>query len=319
MTLNGTPILLPEWHKHKRLKKKNAKLRSSYRQQNCRFFKPASSISNLTLHNWCYDSCQDFTQLPRLLNSLNGTQQFHEWNHQSTAQSVVNRLNVFQCGLENNADQCKHGHSFENTPLVWDTGASLGLTPYRADFFDYVDVSIPVRDVTKTNYVVGIGTVIYRFQNDRGDDVFLPCIAYHLPTADIRLFSPQSYHQMHGQHSTVSGNQIVMHLKDHNVVIPIDSGPSNLPMVWNSSVSAEEKREIGLNFISRLEFCGLSGVDSMFQFPSSQSMLNVVHESFDDVWDNIICPCVGTEDNANLSGPQKELLTWHWKLGISMG
>ena len=169
------------------------------------------------------------------------------------------------------------------------------------------------------NYVVGIGTFVYRFKNDRGDDVFLPCIAYHLPTADIRLFSPQSYHQLHGHHSTVDGKQIVMHLKDHNVVIPIDSGPSNLPMVWNPSVSAEEQREIGLNFISRLEFCGLSGVDSMFQFPSSQSTLNAVHESLDDVWDNIICPCVGTEDNANLSGPQKELLTWHWKLGISMG
>jgi hypothetical protein len=106
--------------------------------------------------------------------------------------------------------------------------------------------------------VVGIGTVIYRFQNDRGDDVFLPCIAYHLPTADILLFSPQSYRQMHGQHSTVNSNQIVMNLKDHNVVIPIDSGPSNLPMVWNPSMSAEEQREIGLNFVSRLEFCGLS-------------------------------------------------------------
>ena len=291
MTLNGKVILLPEWRKHKRWKRKNAKSRSSYRLRHCHFFKPASKISNITLRNWCYNSGQDFTQLPRLLNSLNGTQQFHKWNHQSTAQSVVDRLNVFQCGLENNADQCNHCPSFENTPLVWDTGASLGLTPYRADFFDYVEVSIPVRDVTKTNYVVGIGTVVYRFQNDRGDDVFLPCIAYHLPTADIRLFSPQSYHQMHGQHSTVSGNQIVMHLKDHNIVIPIDSGPSNLPMVWNPSMSAEEQREIGLSFVSRLEFCELSGVDSMFQFPSSKSTFNTaVHESLDDVWDNIICP-----------------------------
>ena len=84
-------------------------------------------------------------------------------------------------------------------------------------------------------------------------------------------------------------------------------------------MSAEEQREIGLNFVSRLEFCGLSGVDSLSQFPSSQSMLNAVDKSVDNVWDNIICPCVGTEDNANLSGPQKELLTWHWKLGISMG
>ncbi len=102
-------------------------------------------------------------------------------------------------------------------------------------------------------------------------------------------------------------------------MIPIDSGPSNLPMVWNPSVPAEEQREIGLKFISRLEFCGLSGVDSVFQFPSSQSTLNAVHGLLNDGCDNIICPCVGTEDNANLSGPQKELLTWHWKLGVSMG
>jgi len=29
-------------------------------------------------------------------------------------------------------------------------------------------------------------------------------------------------------------------------------------------------------------------------------------------------PCVGTEANHQLSGPQKELLLWHWKLGINM-
>ncbi len=29
-------------------------------------------------------------------------------------------------------------------------------------------------------------------------------------------------------------------------------------------------------------------------------------------------PCIGTSENGNLSAPQKELLKWHWKLGISM-
>jgi hypothetical protein len=29
-------------------------------------------------------------------------------------------------------------------------------------------------------------------------------------------------------------------------------------------------------------------------------------------------PCVGHQDNDNLSGPQKELLLWHWRTGISM-
>jgi hypothetical protein len=128
----------------------------------------------------------------------------HEWKDSSTAQSVANRLNVFHFSLENNK-HCNHGGLFESTPLVWDTGASLCLTPYRANFFDHVEVNIPVKDVTKMKYVVGIGTVIYKFQNDKDKDVFHPCIAYHLPTADFRLFSSQTYHQLHNYSSTITG------------------------------------------------------------------------------------------------------------------
>ena len=95
-----------------------------------------------------------------------------------------------------------HSGSFESTPLVWDTGALLGLTLYRANFIDYLEVNNPVKDVTKTNYVVGIGTVIFWFQNDKGEDVFLLCVAYH-------LFSPQTYHQMHDFLSTITGKQVI--------------------------------------------------------------------------------------------------------------
>jgi hypothetical protein len=35
-------------------------------------------------------------------------------------------------------------------------------------------------------------------------------------------------------------------------------------------------------------------------------------------YSRIMCPCVADEANVNLSGPQKELLLWHWKLGVSM-
>lgn len=48
----------------------------------------------------------------------------------------------------------------------------MGFTPYRADFFDYVEVDIAVKDVTRINKAIGIGTVIYKFVNDRGEDVF---------------------------------------------------------------------------------------------------------------------------------------------------
>ena len=120
---------------------------------------------------------------------------------------------------------------------------------------------------------------------------------------------------MHDYSRTIPGKQV----KDHNITIPIDSGPSNLPMIWNPSVSAEEQREIGLQFVSKLEFCDLPGMASMFQVPSFHFMVDRVgHCSWEDVWRDFICPCVGTEENTNLSGPQKELLTWHWKLGVGM-
>jgi len=64
--------------------------------------------------------------------------------------------------------------TFENRPvgggklelhsviLIWDTGASYGLTPFRSDFIDYVECDMPVRDVTKVNKVIGIGTTLHK-------------------------------------------------------------------------------------------------------------------------------------------------------------
>jgi short-subunit dehydrogenase involved in D-alanine esterification of teichoic acids len=47
---------------------------------------------------------------------------------------------------------------------------------------------------------------------------------------------------MYNFHSTINVKQVVMHLKEHNIVIAIDSGPSNLPMVWDPSVSADKQK-----------------------------------------------------------------------------
>jgi hypothetical protein len=85
--------------------------------------------------------------------------------------------------------------SYHKTPLVWDTGASNGLNPFKSDFLDYMEVDIPVKDISKVNRVVGIGTTMYRFVDSVGETIYTPCLSYHLPSAEIRLFSPQTYHQ----------------------------------------------------------------------------------------------------------------------------
>ncbi len=86
----------------------------------------------------------------------------------------------------------------QNLILIWDTGASYGLTPFWSDFIDYVKCQIPVRDVTKVNIVVAIGTTLHKCRDINGNPVYLPCVSYRLPETDVRLFFPQTYHQMHG-------------------------------------------------------------------------------------------------------------------------
>ena len=115
----------------------------------------------------------------------------------------------------------------------------------------------------------GIGTVLYKFTATNGDKVYLPGLAYHLDTADIRLFSPQTYHQLYGGSSYLDGDSVVMKLTKqphlhirHNIEIPIDKNGSNLPMVHGVSLSSKEMREVGPHFcsaISRMDIASGSG------------------------------------------------------------
>jgi hypothetical protein len=138
------------------------------------------------------------------------------------AQSCVNRVNT-HCGTYGgtyeNHTSCSTGpQDPKSLILIWDTGASYGLTPLWSDFIDY-KCGIPVRDVTKVNTVVGIGTTLHKFTDINGNPVYLPCVLYHLPETDARLFSPQTYHQMHGGYSEVHSSCIRLLLKTSTIKI----------------------------------------------------------------------------------------------------
>ena len=49
------------------------------------------------------------------------------------------------------------------TMLIWDTGTSFGLTPFKSDFIHYMKYNTPVKEVTKVNNFIGIGTKIHKF------------------------------------------------------------------------------------------------------------------------------------------------------------
>ena len=126
---------------------------------------------------------------------------FKEMDHVQNVKKVCQRLAIISDrSLENRSCNAFETNNPKSLVLIWDTGASFGLTPFRSYFIEYVEADISEKDVTKINKVIGIGTTLQKFNNDKGKDFFLPCESYHIPQTDARLFSPQTYDQMLGGH-----------------------------------------------------------------------------------------------------------------------
>ena len=138
-------------------------------------------------------------------------------------------------------------------------------------------------------------------------------VAYHLPNTDVRLFSPQVYHQLHGGHSTVYGESVQMTLQNRrSITIPIEN-PSNLPCIYNSFVTDKVKREYASKMRSGLKVSRLfPALDFFGEMPLTMSKSSKEHAL------NLVLKCVGDVENENLTAPQRELLLWHWKIGIGM-
>jgi hypothetical protein len=173
--------------------------------------RPYVGLSKPTLDGFC-DGHKDFLQLYRLLST------FSTVDHVKNAQSCVNHVNTLHGtygGTYENQSSFSTGlQDPKSIILIWDTGASYGLTPFRSDFIDYVKCELSVRDVTKVNTVVGIGTTLHKLFTDiNGNPIYLPC--------DVCLFSPQTYHQMHGGYSEVHSNCVCMLLKTSTIEICI--------------------------------------------------------------------------------------------------
>ena len=55
-----------------------------------------------------------------------------------------------------------------STVLIWYNGALFGLTSFRSDFIDYVEPDIRIKDFTKVNGVIDIGTTIKKVVDVNG-------------------------------------------------------------------------------------------------------------------------------------------------------
>ncbi len=145
--------------------------------------------------------------------------------------------------------------------------------------------------------------------------VFIPGVAFHLPTAAICLLSPQLYHQRWVGYSMIDGKEVLMNLwrpdnkPAHTLQFPLCT-QSNVPTVVNVSCTTSELETIGpllrpwvahhiLGFDNNWR--GLAHADE-HRFITQACMLPSLTDSL----------------KVNLTSGQKELLMWHWKYVISM-
>ena len=246
-------------------------------------------------------------------------------DHVQNDEKLCQQLAVLgDCYLENTSYNSHRKNDPKTLMLIWDSGASFKITPFRSNFIDYVEADIPLKGVTKINRVIGIGTTLHRFQIDQGWDIFLFCVLYHLPQTDVRLFSLKTYHQIHGGHFSLNGDTVEMHCKGNRVVIPICCKQANLQIVYNSFVSSKEKNEVGPHICSAMAYSNLSNLDFFGYLQTSKEMANgkrgfesMIKNNYEH-YTQLCGPCVGASENKNFCNTQKELFLWHCKWGISM-
>jgi hypothetical protein len=131
------------------------------------------------------------------------------------------------------------------------------------------------------------------------------------------LFSPQIYHQLHGGHSVVNSDEVVMKFCKEGALISIliNRNTTNLPVMHNSFLSEKVKREHASKFQSALHATGLYAPLDYF---ANVSVNQNFSKSLRKQGPVSSFPCAGSLKNENLLMPQKELLLWHWKFGIGM-
>ena len=217
--------------------------------------------------------------------------------------------------------------AFHETAAILDTGASYGLTPFRSDFITYEKVNVTVKDVSGSNKVQGFGLVLYKAVATNGEVVYLPGLAYHLKSTDIRLISPQAFHQLWGGRSVVDDKVFSLHTTSGQVVdVPIEP-KSNLPMLYGVTCTNQEHRHVGAAYARQWKVKQRTGRSFFFgNDDGSWRFTRLEDEDFDvptEVDYNFdLCahlrPCITIADNPNLSPGQKEVLLWHYKLGCSL-
>ena len=170
----------------------------------------------------------------------------------------------------------------DSFPVIWDTGASICVSPDRRDFVSYttnVDLT-NVRGMSGNSAVRGQGQVHWSILDDNGNMRHFNLKAYHIPSSTARLISTTAL-------LTTYPDETITIFPNHLDLSGIVNNPAR------ASVTAYNSRSTNLptSYVFR---------SSDIEAPFQALALNVTTVD---------------RDNINLSDSQKELLRWHQRLG----
>ncbi len=97
-------------------------------------------------------------------------------------------------------------------PLIVDTGASVCISPNKSDFITYTSSTMRIKDLLSSNKVAGEGMLSWHVVDNNGKQVTLTLPGFHIPTAEVRLLSPQLLLLQSGGYSHQTHNKIPLHL-----------------------------------------------------------------------------------------------------------
>jgi hypothetical protein len=174
-------------------------------------------------------------------------------------------------------------HMDANGPnIIFDSGASVTITPSRDDFISYsTNVGkTSLSGITSQAICEGKGKIRFNVLNDNGDIRTIETEALHVPSARVRLLSVQKY---------------CTQMKD-SASFNIDENGCYFTFTNSSG---------GGKLTFDLEAEKMLPQTSVVKQWSRKMVLKSKHKAY----------TVVSADNLNLDNSQKVLLEWHWKLG----
>ena len=181
-------------------------------------------------------------------------------------------------------------------PIVLDTGASWTVTPNTRDFVGEIQPAEfgELNSLDGKIQVHGIGNVEWLIEDMNGTVRVLRTQALYVPSAGVRLFSPQSYFK-----ENLAGSLLCTHDKcaltlpdGDRLEFPYQPG-SKLPLMLTESMLRPDQPKKPSSLVHVLNVSDVSDGE-----PAVEAQ-----------------PSVLSPANLNLTGSQKELLLWHQRLG----